>query len=139
GFDKQLWSATPLSRPDGAPSVRLSYRSRDGEEGYPGNVDVAVTYTVTADNAFVIETEAETDRPTPLSLTHHSYFNLGGENSGTIFDHEIEVFSDTIIPMDGALALLGRREPVAGRAGDFNQARRLGDVIPHLFMRHGDL
>jgi aldose 1-epimerase len=79
GFDKKIWTATPMKKPSGAPSLRLTYCSPDGEEGYPGTVDVAATYTVTDDNVFLVEAEAVTDRPTPLSLTRHSYFNLAGE------------------------------------------------------------
>ena len=76
--------------------MRLSYHSPDGEEGYPGNVHVAVTYTVTDRNVFLIETEAVSDRTTPLSLTHHSYFNLAGESSGSIADHRLEIFASAL-------------------------------------------
>src|SRR5581483_6657003 len=82
GFDKRVWSAEPLPVKDGAVSLRLSRVSRDGEEGYPGNVNVAVTYTVTAKNEFIFDVEATSDTATPFSLTHHSYFNLAGEGSG---------------------------------------------------------
>lgn len=139
GFDKKIWTATPVSRPDGVPSLRLTYQSPDGEEGYPGTVDVAITYTVTADNAFVIETEATTDRPTPLCMTHHSYFNLAGEGSGTIENHELQLHSDSYAPTDGRLALLGRRDPVGGQGNDFNRSRRVGDALPHFFYSHGAL
>src|SRR5262245_7392321 len=139
GFDKRLWIAEPLARTDGAASLRLTYRSPDGEEGYPGAVEIAVTYTVSAQNDFIFETEAVTDRPTPLSLTHHSYFNLAGEDAATVGNHELQICADDFAPMDSALTLLGRRVPVEGRANDFNHARRLGDVIPDLFQRHGDL
>lgn len=138
GFDKYLWSAAPVSRPDGAPSLRLTRTSPDGEEGYPGNVRVAVTYTVTADNTFLIETEAVTDAPTPFSLTHHSYFNLGGHDSGPITAHTLQVFADAYAPTDAAMTLLGRREPVTS-ANDLRAARRIGDVIPGLHQHHGDL
>ncbi len=76
GLDKRVWTAQPLARPDGAASLRISYLSPDCEDGYPGSVDIAVTYTLTATNEFIVETEAAADRLTPLSLTHHSYFNL---------------------------------------------------------------
>jgi aldose 1-epimerase len=138
GFDKQLWHADPVSRPDGAPSLRLSRLSPDGEEGYPGNVSVSVTYTVTADNSFLIESEAATDSPTPFSLTHHGYFNLSGHGSGTVENHLVQIHSDACAPTDVAGGLLGRRETVLP-ANDFRSPRRLGDALPGLFERHGDL
>ncbi len=139
GFDKRVWGATPLERADGAPSLRLAYRSPDGEEGYPGNIEVSVTYTVTNDNVFLIETEATADRTTPLCLTNHSLFNLAGEASGSIADHRLEIFASKYVPAGEDLTLTGRLELVAGQGNDFHMARRLGDVIPELFRNHGDL
>ncbi len=139
GFDKKIWTATPMDVPDGGSSLRLSYRSRDGEEGYPGAVDVTVTYTITGDNCFVIDTEAVTDRPTPFNITHHSYFNLCGEGSGSIADHELQIHADQYVPVDEHLTLLGRYESVSGHANDFRESRRLGAAIPNLFLNHGDL
>ncbi len=138
GFHLQPWRVEPQAGSTGVASYRLSRRSADGEEGYPGNVDVRITYSVTDDNVFIIETEATTDRATPFSLTHHSYFNLAGESSGSIEDHYLEIQADTFAPTDEAMTLLGRRTPV-DTANDFRQARRLGDAIPTLFQRHGDL
>jgi galactose mutarotase-like enzyme/predicted dehydrogenase len=139
GFSGRLWAATPVERADGAPSLRLARRSADGEEGYPGNVDVAVTYTVTADNRFLIETEAATDRPTPFALTHHSYFNLAGENAGTIAGHELQIEANEYVPTDERMTLLGKLAPVASGLNDFREPRRLGDAVPSLFQHHGDL
>ena len=139
GFDKKTWTATPMDAPDGGSSLRLTYRSRDGEEGYPGNVDVTVTYTVTGDNVFSIDTEAVTDRPTPFNITHHSYFNLAGEGSGSIADHELQIYADKFVPTDEHLTLLGRYASVSGQANDFRKSRRVGDAIPNLFLNHGDL
>jgi aldose 1-epimerase len=139
GFDKRLWDAAPVDRPDGAPSLRLSYLSPDGEENYPGNVRVAVTYTVTNDNVFLIETEASSDRLTLLSLTHHSYFNLADEGSGSIEDHRVTVFADHVVPTDDRLILTGRIEPVRPGVNDLRQPHRLRDVIPLLNQHHGDL
>jgi aldose 1-epimerase len=139
GFDKRLWDAAPIDRADGAPSLRLSYLSPDGEENYPGNVRVAVTYTVTNDNVFLIETEASSDSLTPLSLTHHSYFNLAGEGSGSIEDHRVTVFADHVVPTDDRLILTGRIEPVRPGVNDLREPRRLGDLIPLLYQHHGDL
>ena len=139
GFDKRLWSATPVDREDGAPSLRLNYHSPDGEEGYPGNVHVAVTYTVTDDNVFLIETEAVSDRTTPLSLTHHSYFNLAGEPSGSIADHRLEIFASEFIPVDEHLTATGRLESTSLRGNIFQTPHRVGDAINLLYQGHGDL
>jgi aldose 1-epimerase len=139
GFDKVIWTANPVQRLDGAPSLRLSRRSPDGEEGYPGNVDVSVTYTVTHRNEFLIETEAVTDKPTPFSLTSHSYFNLAGEDSGSVCEHELEIQADEFVPVDHRGTLLGRLEPVIAQGNDFRIPRRMGDAIPRLFQNHGDL
>ena len=139
GFDKKLWAAEPVRREDGAPSLRLTYCSPDGEEGYPGKLDVAVTYTVTNDDVLVIETEAATDRATPLSLTHHSYFNLGGEGCGSVDGHELQIFAEHFVVADERMALTGREEPVAGRGNDFRLPRKLDEAIPGLFQNHGDL
>ena len=76
GLDKRIWDASPIERPDGADSLRLTYHSPDGEEGYPGAADFCVCYTFTRDNALIIESEVTSDRLTPVSLAHHSYFNL---------------------------------------------------------------
>jgi len=138
GFSRRLWRASPGERADGAPSLRLVRRSPDGEEGYPGNLDVSVTYTVAGDNSFLIETEAVADRPTPLALTHHSYFNLSGEGSGSIADHELRIEADDFVPADERMALLGTVEPVVEDVNDFREPRRLGDAIPRLFQNHGD-
>ncbi len=139
GFDKRIWTASPVNRADGAPSLRLTYRSPDGEEGYPGNVDVAVTYTVTDENVFLVETEAASDRTTPFSLTHHSYFNLGGEGSGSVADHRLAIFADQFVPVDEYLTPSGRLESTKRHGNDFREPRRLGDAIPTLFQQHGDL
>jgi aldose 1-epimerase len=139
GFSTKVWTATPVNRPDGAPCLRLSYHSRDGEEGYPGNVDVAVTYTLAGDNVLFIETEAVTDRPTPFSLTQHTYFNLAGEGSGGIADHQLQVHADHFVPTDERLTLLDEAVSVQGRDNDFRAPRTLGNAMPLLSSSHGDL
>lgn len=138
GFDKHVWSAAPVARSDGADSLRLTRVSPDGEEGYPGTVTVAVTYTLTADHTLLIDSEASADRPTPFSLTHHSYFNLAGHDSGSIADHILQINAAAFAPSDAHMTLLGRREPVVP-ANDFRHPRRVGDAIPRLHQRHGDL
>jgi aldose 1-epimerase len=139
GFDKRLWHAAPVDRADGAPSLRLSYDSPDGEEGYPGNVRVAVTYTVTDQNEFLIESEAVSDRTTPLSLTHHSYFNLAGESSGSIADHWLEIFASEFVPVDENLTATGRLESTTLNGNIFQMPSRVGDAIGLLYQGHGDL
>jgi aldose 1-epimerase len=138
GFDRRLWSATPMVWADGAASLALRYRSPAGEEGYPGNVDVRVTYTVTPGNALVFEWEAQADAVTPLSLTHHSYFNLAGEGSGSVVDHVVQILADDYAPMDEHLGLIGRRKLEPGAGNDFRSPRRLGDALPRLVAGHGD-
>jgi aldose 1-epimerase len=133
GFDKRVWRAQVIN--DG---VKLMYHSPHGEERYPGNVDVAVTYSLTDENEVVIRYEAVTDQATPLSLTNHSYFNLAGEGSGTIENHLLQITSSEIAQTDGQMTLLGARSPVIGKANDFNRAKRLGDAIPGLLNSHGD-
>lgn len=139
GFDKRLWNATPVEREDGAPSLRLTYLSADGEEGYPGNVQVAVTYTVKDQNVFLIESEAVSDRTTPVSLTHHSYFNLAGEPSVSIAEHQLEIFASEFVPVDEHMTLTGRLESTSRHGNDFQLPRRMGDAIGRLFQGHGDL
>lgn len=139
GFDKQIWKAAPARSTRGEPSLRLSYRSRHLEEGYPGTVNVTVTYTVTNGNIVQVETRGVTDRPTPFSLTLHHYFNLAGEGSGSIADHELQIFADESIQTDESMTLLGRSTKVKEGLNDFRRPRVLGEAIPSLFRNHGDL
>jgi aldose 1-epimerase len=139
GFDKRIWSAAPVENPDGEPSLRLTYLSPHMEEGYPGTVEVTVTYTVTNDNSVLVRTRGVTDRPTPFSLTLHHYFNLAGEGSGSIKDHQLLIKADKFIPTDESMTLLGKPTAVTGRQNDFRRPRVLGQVIPFLFRNHGDL
>lgn len=139
GFDKKVWTASPATRDGGAPSLRLTYHSADGEEGYPGAVDVTVTYTITNEDVLWIESEAVADRPTPVNLTQHSYFNLAGEGAGSVADQELQIHSGHFAVCNAHMTLVGREEPVAGRANDFRQPRNLGEAMPGLFRNHGDL
>ncbi len=138
GFDKRIWTADPMETAGGEASLRLTYRSPDGEEGYPGTVNTTITYTVTCDNVLRVETEASTDRPTPFTLTQHSYFNLGGEGAGSVADHDLQIHADEFVPIDEDATLLGRMETVSGRDNDFRQIRNLGAAIPLLLKNHGD-
>jgi aldose 1-epimerase len=139
GYDKRLWHGTVVRRSDGAPSLRLDLISPHMEEGHPGTVHISVTYTITHENTFLIETEAVTDRPTPFSLTQHSYFNLAGESCGTIEEHELQIYSDECVAVDDRMTPLGRVEGLVSDGNDFRRLKYLGSSIPHLFRRHGDL
>lgn len=137
GLSHRVWTAE-VADAEGASALRLSYISPDGEEGYPGTVSLAVTYSLTSTNSLVIAYEAVADRATPLSLTNHAYFNLGGEGSGRIDDHILQIFADDFVPTDENMTLLDRRERVAGRANDFTSPKRVGDALPGLWKNHGD-
>lgn len=138
GLDKRVWSAEIVKHSSGSDALRLSYLSPDGEEGYPGNVRIAVTYVVPEANELTIEYEATTDKATLLSLTNHAYFNLAGEGSGRVDDHVLQIFSDEIAPAGEAMTLVDHRESVSGKAGDFTKPRRVGDALPGLWFNHGD-
>ncbi|MEO7598401.1 MAG: aldose epimerase family protein [Opitutus sp.] len=137
GLDKRVWRAEPFAQPDGSAALRLSYRSPDGEEEYPGTLDITITYTLTPTNAFIVESTATTDQTTPLCLAHHSYFNLEGEISSTIANHDLEVFADECVPTDDSFTLTGRRVPVDQDHADFRTPRRLAEAMPRLFKSHG--
>ena len=136
-IDRRIWQAEVVVRSDGAPSLRLSITSEDGDNGYPGKVELAVTYSVTHDNRLVYETEVRSDRKTPVSLTHHSYFNLAGEASGSTDDHEVEVLSDSAFCADELMGLTGECRLV--EVNDARSARRMGDFVAGLWQEHGDL
>ncbi len=125
GFDKQSWNVKILS--DSA--ARLNYTSPDGEEGFPGKLDVQVTYRVTDDNVFQLDYLATTDRPTVLNLTNHSYFNLSGEGSGSVEGHVLTVDSAKVIEVDSELIATGRFLDVAGTPLDFRTPHSIGSRI----------
>jgi aldose 1-epimerase len=126
GFDKYVWQADPL--PDGV-GVAFSRTSPDGEEGYPGNLKVRVTYTLTDANALAIEYQATTDNATPINLTQHTYFNLGGHNSGDVLGHELTLNADRYTPVDATLIPTGELAPVAGTPFDFRKSIPVGARI----------
>ncbi len=138
GFDKRLWNAQPFVDAHGSHALKLARLSRDGEEGYPGNVEVAVTYTLTGRNELVIEYRATTDKATPLSLTNHSYFNLAGEGSCSIESHQLQIHSDAITATDAPMTQLGYLKEVTGKPNDLRNPHPLGKVIPGLLNQHGD-
>jgi aldose 1-epimerase len=123
GFDKRNWSAEPL--PDGR-GVSLTRVSADGEEGYPGNLRTTVRYLLTDSNELEIQYLAISDAPTPVNLTHHSYFNLAGEGSGTVLDHHLWIGAASFTPVSDTLIPDGRLAPVAGTPFDFRSPTRIG-------------
>ena len=125
GFDKRLWRITAQDER----SVTLRRVSPDGEEGFPGALDVSVTYAFDDGNALLIEFSATADRPTVTNLTNHSYFNLAGEGSGTALDHLLAIEADHITPVDDTLIPTGELLAVEGTALDFRTERRIGERI----------
>ena len=127
GFDKVVWDATPAA--DSTPALTLTYLSKDGEEGFPGNLKVTVVYTLTDDDALNIEYKAETDKATPVNLTNHSYFNLTGSTENTILNHSLQITADHYTPVDTTLIPTGEIKAVKGTPFDFTKAETIGSRI----------
>jgi aldose 1-epimerase len=125
GFDKVIWEGRAIEGEE--PSLELRYLSRDGEEGYPGNLNVIATYTLTGDNALKVDFTATTDQDTIVNLTHHSYFNLAGK--GDILGHEVMIKANTFTPVDSGLIPTGELRPVAETPFDFNTLTAIGARI----------
>lgn len=125
GFDKRVWTASNISDT----SLVLSYTSPDGEEGYPGTLDVEMTYTLTDNNELQIDYSATTDALTVINLSNHSYFNLAGEGSGTIYNHELQLNASNYTPVDETLIPTGEIAPVADTPFDFTTAKPIGQDI----------
>jgi aldose 1-epimerase len=126
GFDKVLWQATPLT---GA-AVEFTYTSADGEEGYPGKLEVVVVMSLTDSNELRIDYTATTDRPTPINLTNHSYFNLAGE--GDVLRHQLIIHADRFTPVDSTLIPTGEISPVRGTPLDFTKPQAVGARISQI-------
>jgi aldose 1-epimerase len=124
GFDKQVWDVVKAAAVNGGATLELRYVSKDGEEGFPGNLTVTTLYTLTADNALRIDYTATTDADTHCNLTHHSYFNLAGQ--GDILDHEMMIAADKFTPVDATLIPTGELRPLAGSPLDFSKPARIG-------------
>jgi aldose 1-epimerase len=128
GFDKVVWQAAPFS--DSAEAgVRLSYVSADGEEGYPGRLDVEVTYALTDASTLRIGYRARAEEPTVLNLSHHGYFNLAGHAAGDILGHEMEILADRFTPVDSLLIPTGELRGVSGTPMDFRTPTAIGARI----------
>ena len=128
GFDKVVWEATAGVTSDG-PALTLKYRSKDGEEGYPGNLAVTAVYTLTEDNGLKVEFKATTDKPTVCNLTHHSYFNLKDAGKSKILDHQVTINADKFNPVDSTLIPTGELRPVANTPFDFRKPHTIGERI----------
>ena len=125
GFDKKLWRGEAFMTPSG-PGVKFTLKSPDKEEGYPGNLAVTMSYTLTDANELVVEYRATTDQPTLCNLAHHSYFNLAGHNSGDILGHQFQAMAKNYTPADDTLIPTGKIAPVAGTPFDFTAAKAIG-------------
>jgi aldose 1-epimerase len=140
GFDKRIWDAREVTSSKTV-GLELSYTSPNGEQGFPGKLDVTVVYTLTEDNALRIDFEATTNKPTVVNLTNHSYFNLAGEGTGTIYDHKLEINSNAYTPVDPTLIPTGEIASVAGTPFDFREPRKIGarirDSHPQIVIGHG--
>jgi len=128
GFDKVVWKADPVEAADGA-GVVFTYTSKDGEEGYPGNLAVRVTYTLNDRDELAFEYFATTDKATPVNLTQHSYFNLAGEGTRDVLDHQLMIDADRFTPVDATLIPTGVLASVAGTPFDFRKATAIGARI----------
>jgi len=125
GFDKVIWTVDAFD----STSLHLSYNSKDGEEGYPGNLQVKVIYSLSADNELKIDYTATTDKPTPVNLTNHTYFNLSAGKDSTILDHELMLNADRYTAVNDKYIPTGQSPAVKNTPMDFNKAKRIGNDI----------
>jgi aldose 1-epimerase len=128
GFDRVVWKAEPVQSP-GAAGVVFRYTSPDGEEGYPGTLDVKVIYSLTDKDELKMDFEAKTDKTTVLNLTNHAYWNLAGAGRGDVLKHELMLNADRFLPVDSTQIPLGRLDPVKGTPMDFTSPKAVGKDI----------
>lgn len=128
GFDDRVWEATDVSAGDVA-ALQLHLVSADGDQGFPGTLHTTVTYTVDAESRLTVHYEATTDAPTVVNLTQHTYWNLSGEGSGTIYDHQLQIDASGFTPVDDTLIPTGEIAPVEGTPFDFRQPTAIGERI----------
>lgn len=128
GFDKVIWNVEKI----GDSSLKLTYQSKDGEEGYPGNLNAQVVYTLSPDNSLKIDYTATTDKPTPVNLTNHSYFNLSAGRDSTVLDHVLQLNADKYTPVNDALIPTGQIADVKGTPLDFTTAKAIGKDIANV-------
>ncbi|HXB44783.1 MAG TPA: aldose epimerase family protein [Puia sp.] len=127
GFDKVVWEALPVV--DSVAALTLNYTSKDGEEGYPGNLRTSVRFVLSDQDELIIEYSAQTDKPTPVNLTNHSYFNLSGDVSNNIFEHILMIDADHYTPVDTTLIPTGEIKSVKGTPFDFTKPEKIGSRI----------
>jgi len=135
-FDKVLWKGRPFQNGEEV-GVRFSYLSKDGDEGFPGNLNCIVTYTLTNGNELKISYEATTDKPTIVNLTNHSYFNLAGAGNGNVLNHELTINADYYTPSDKALIPTGEVHSVKDTPLDFTEPKTIGARIDRLTQTRG--
>lgn len=128
GFDKKVWDYAIL-REDDMPSVAFSAISPDGEEGYPGNLQLQVTYTLTEENELILDYKAQSDKDTPLNLTNHAYFNLNGCDGDTVHNNLLQINAEEFTPVTERLVPTGEYTSVANTAIDFRTAKPIGDAL----------
>ncbi|MDR0794444.1 MAG: galactose mutarotase [Tannerella sp.] len=129
GFDSVVWDVQRLD----SQAIELSYLSVDGEEGYPGTLHSIITYFLSDDDELVITYRAETDKPTVLNLTNHSYFNLSGAGDPSIYDHQVTINADYYLPTDDSSIPFGMPEKVENTPMDFRESHEIGERIDHAF------
>lgn len=128
GFDQQLWDSEPFENTTGV-GLKLSFTSQDGDQGYPGELIVNVNYTLSDDNALIIDYRAISTASTPVNLTQHSYFNLEGDGKGDILDHRLKIAAGAFTPVDDELIPTGEIRSVAGSPFDFREMASIGSRI----------
>jgi aldose 1-epimerase len=133
GFDKKIWTIIKAKKNVNSQALTLKYVSQDGEEGYPGKVDLQVTYQLTKDNEFKIIYSGKSDKTTVLNPTHHSYFNLSGNPSISIEDHFVQIFADSFTPVDSEMITTGKVYEVSKTPMDFRKPKKIGSRIGNNF------